>query len=71
MSNLTQRILVAVLLLPLVLWMFVLGGWPLRGLLMATAFVCFWEYGEITARTDKVARAALLIVGCAATAQSR
>lgn len=67
MSNLTQRILVAVLLLPFVLWLFVLGGWPLRGLLMVAAFISFWEYGEVTARSDKVARAALLLVGCAAT----
>lgn len=67
MSNLTQRVIVALGLLPLVLWLFVLGGWPLRGLLLVTAFICFWEYGEVTARADKVARAALLIIGCVAT----
>lgn len=67
MSNLAQRILVALALLPFVLWTFVAGGWPLRGLLMATALVCFWEYGQVTARHDKVARGALMVVGSAAT----
>lgn len=67
MSNLAQRVAVALALLPFILWLFVLGGWPLRGLLMATALVCLWEYGEVTARTDKIARAALLIVGALAT----
>lgn len=67
MSNLTQRIVVALALLPFVLWAFVAGGWALRGLLMATALVCFWEYGNVTVRTDKVARAALLVVGSGAT----
>lgn len=67
MSNLTQRVAVALALLPFILWLFVQGGWPLRGLLMATALICLWEYGEVTARSDKVARAALLIVGALAT----
>ncbi len=67
MSNLAQRIVVALGLLPFVLWMFVAGGWWLRGLLMATALICFWEYGQVTARNDKPARAALLVVGTGAT----
>lgn len=67
MSNLTLRIVVALALLPFVLWMFVLGGWPLRGLLMATGIICFWEYGQVTAKGDAVARAALLIIGALAT----
>lgn len=67
MSNLAQRLLTAAVLLPLVIFCFIVGGWVLRGLILAAALVGLWEYGGIVAREDTRARIALVLVGFTAT----
>lgn len=67
MSNLAQRLLTAAVLLPIVIFCFIVGGWVLRGLILAAALVGLWEYGNIVAREDKRAKLALVVVGTAAT----
>jgi CDP-diglyceride synthetase len=69
-SNLVQRLLSAVFLLPPVIAAFVAGGWWLKGLIIACALVCFWEYGSIVAKDEPRSRWALMLVGGAATALS-
>ena len=43
MTNLVSRVLVAVVALPLVLWLVYLGGWPLFGLALVAALVALHE----------------------------
>jgi phosphatidate cytidylyltransferase len=66
-SNLALRVLTALVLLPPVIACFVVGGWWLRGLIVAAAVACLWEYGGIVAREDKAARIVLLVVGTLST----
>lgn len=70
MSNLAQRILSAVFLLPPVIAAFIFGGWWLKGLIFVVALVCLWEYGSIVAKDEPRSRWALLLVGGVATALS-
>ena len=43
MSNFVSRVLVAVVALPLVLWLVYLGGWPLFGLALAASLIALHE----------------------------
>lgn len=70
MSNLVQRLLSAVVLLPPVIAAFVVGGWWLKGLIFIVALVCLWEYGSIVSKDDSRGRMALIVIGGAATALS-
>jgi CDP-diglyceride synthetase len=67
-SNLTQRLLSAAVLLPGVITAFVWGGWWSRGLVLLAALGGFVEYGRVVLKDDLVARLLLLVVGVGATA---
>lgn len=63
MSNLTLRLLSAAVLLPVVISAFIFGDLWLKGLCVAAAAACFWEFGAVVARDDRVARAFLFVGG--------
>lgn len=46
--NLLKRVLSAVILLPGVLWLFYVSGWPLLCLLALVLGLCFYEYVKMT-----------------------
>ncbi len=53
MSNLTKRLLSAVVMIPPVLWAFVQGGWWLRGLAVVVGALSLWEYGSVVAQHQR------------------
>ena len=67
MSNLTQRLLSAAVLLPVVIAAFILGGWWLKALVLLAATGGLFEYGRVVLRDDALGRALLLVVGLGAT----
>lgn len=66
-SNLIIRVVSALSLLPVVLWLLMQGGYYTIGLLMIVAFISFYEYAEITQRHDIPTRALLIILGLVVT----
>ena len=67
MSNLVLRLLSAAVLLPLVIAAFHFGDWWLRGLALATAGACFFEYGAVVVKADPLARILLFLTGMTVT----
>ena len=61
--NLLLRVGSALVLFPLVVWLFFLGGHPARVLLIVVAAICLHEYGTIVSPNDTWARRALLVIG--------
>ena len=68
MNNLALRLASAVVLLPPVIAAFIFGGGWLKGLILAVACTCLWEYGSIVAKQELRSRVALMVVGTIATA---
>ncbi|MDP2345699.1 MAG: phosphatidate cytidylyltransferase [Deltaproteobacteria bacterium] len=67
MSNLILRVLSAAVLLPVVIAFFHFGDWWLKGLALATAAVCFFEYGAVVVKNDALARILLFLTGMTVT----
>ena len=67
-SNLALRILSAAVLLPVIIALFIAGGWWTRGLVAVAAVLALWEYGAIVAPKSWRSRAVLMVVGALATA---
>jgi phosphatidate cytidylyltransferase len=65
LSNLVKRLLSAAVLIPPVLWAFVVGGWWLKGLAVVVATLCLWEYTGIVAKGETRNRAVTIVVGVA------
>ena len=61
MSNLVLRTLSAAVLLPLAIACFVAGGWWLKGLVLFAAAACFFEYGSVVIKSDKLLRTLLFL----------
>ncbi|HEY4220742.1 MAG TPA: phosphatidate cytidylyltransferase, partial [Myxococcota bacterium] len=70
MNNLVLRIASAAVLLPGVIAAFIAGGWWLRGLVLAAAYIGLFEYGRIVAKESVRDRATLMIAGGVATTVS-
>jgi phosphatidate cytidylyltransferase len=63
LSNLLQRVLSALVLLPVIIFLLVLGGWYTRGLILVVTAIAMWEYGRIVVRQDLLLRGLLIVCG--------
>ena len=61
--NLFLRLASAAVLLPIVIWLFAMGGWYLNGMIAVVTGIALFEYGRIVERDDVFARVLLFVLG--------